>query len=73
MLTSSSRRFGTLPVSNVVAFAMAFDGCDKTAHTSTNNEDVDSRGLITINIAVSVHHNRIGRGEVQCLLKASHD
>jgi hypothetical protein len=72
MLTSSSSRLGTLPDLNIMAFAVALDGCNETAHTSTNDQDVDSRRRITMHIAVPVRRNGIGVGEVQCLLEASH-
>jgi hypothetical protein len=71
-LTSSSWRPGTLPDPNIVAFAVALEGCNETAHTSTNDEDVNTRRPITIHVAVSVRRNAIGMGEVQSLLKVSH-
>jgi hypothetical protein len=41
-LTSSSWRLGTLPDSNIVAFAMALESCDEASGTSSNDENVDS-------------------------------
>lgn len=63
-LTSSRWYFRTLPDPNIVAFAVALKGCDETAHTSPNDEDVDSRRRITMHIAVPVRRNGIGMGEV---------
>jgi hypothetical protein len=72
MLASSRWDFRTLPDSNVVAFAMTLEGCDETAHTSAYDEDVDSRGWITVYIAVPVRWEGIGVGESQCFFEASH-
>lgn len=51
-LTTSNRRFRTLPYSNGMTLSMTLKGSRETSNTCTSDQNIDARGRITLDVVL---------------------